>query len=177
MFVFCVCVLCLCCRNLLVKVEFPSKEKLQMPVMHTCVQLDQLLSKIDQNPNHQAPIIWTPVEQCTNAQGKQYKYKNGLRRTPVRFDKLHSIACWSMQKYCPVLFCPARTESHCINGPGWSQWHELYIIWAELHEFWKSWCRCLIYIGQLELLVKLKVNRKAHISVIINSIEVQCFEC
>ena len=54
---------------------------------------------------------------------------------------------------------------------------ELYILRAELHEFWKSWCRCLIYIGPLELLVKLKVNRKAHISVIINSIEVQCFEC
>ena len=28
-----------------------------------------------------------------------------------------------MQKYCLVLFCPVRAESHCSNGPGWPLCH------------------------------------------------------
>ena len=53
--------------------------------------------------------------------------KNGVHRTPVRFDRLSRNleilpeiadfrAC--VQKYCLDLFCPLKAESQCAKDPG-----------------------------------------------------------
>ena len=42
-----------------------------------------------------------------------------------------------MSKLWIVLLCPVRTESHCVNHPGWPLWQAWYIP-AEQVEFWKK---------------------------------------
>ena len=46
------------------------------------------------------------------------------------------------------LFCPVKTDSDCVNSPGWPSWQELCIeyghIWAELLEFWETVAAALL---------------------------------
>ena len=52
-----------------------------------------------------------------------------------------------LQEVCIVLFCPVRTESHCVNAPAWLLWRKWYkhITYGRIALHWINVLRWLIY--------------------------------
>ena len=78
-------------------------------------------------------LVHPPVENQIKVRGERIARRRPVLilskwpKTPTH-GKSENQNIWNFpQKYCPVLFFPVKTESHCLDIPGWPLWHFIYL--------------------------------------------------